>query len=66
MRCHTCRIDRSPSVGTATMFSGKNRHCGVPVTAGVRYVLAGFLGYDADNDGDDSVEDKEVEAVVSR
>ena len=34
-----------PPVGFATMFSGKNRHCGVATTAGVRYILAGFLRY---------------------
>ena len=26
------------------MFSGRNRHCGREITAGVRYILAGFLG----------------------
>eukprot|EP00746_Dinoflagellata_sp_MGD_P060994 gnl/MRDRNA2_/MRDRNA2_25847_c0_seq1.p1 gnl/MRDRNA2_/MRDRNA2_25847_c0~~gnl/MRDRNA2_/MRDRNA2_25847_c0_seq1.p1 ORF type:complete len:437 (-),score=85.25 gnl/MRDRNA2_/MRDRNA2_25847_c0_seq1:156-1466(-) len=40
-------IDReptfSPPMGYATMFNGKNRHSGVPVSAGVRYILAGFL-----------------------
>ena len=34
-----------PPMGYATMFSGKNRHCGVATTAGVRYILAGFLRY---------------------
>jgi hypothetical protein len=28
--------------GSAVMFSGKNRHCGKAITAGVRYILAGF------------------------
>ena len=34
-----------PGRGHATMFSGKNRHCGVATTSGTRYVLAGFLNY---------------------
>jgi hypothetical protein len=34
-----------PEKGFATMFSGKNRHCGLPITAGVRFILAGFLRY---------------------
>jgi hypothetical protein len=32
-----------PAEGFATLFSGKNRHCGLPITSGVRYILAGFL-----------------------
>jgi len=32
-----------PTQGKAVLFSGKNRHCGVPITRGVRYILAGFL-----------------------
>ena len=32
-----------PKRGRAVMFSGKNRHRGRPITAGVRYILAGFL-----------------------
>ena len=35
-----------PPMGYATMFSGKNRHCGVATTRGVRYILAGFLRYE--------------------
>lgn len=35
-----------PAVGCATLFSGKNRHCGVAITAGTRYILAGFLKVD--------------------
>lgn len=34
-----------PDKGYATLFSGKNRHCGLPITSGVRYILAGFLRY---------------------
>jgi len=34
-----------PPLGYATLFSGKNRHCGVATTRGVRYILAGFLRY---------------------
>lgn len=34
-----------PDIGYATLFSGKNRHCGLPITSGVRYILAGFLRY---------------------
>ena len=34
-----------PAKGYATLFSGKNRHCGLPITSGVRYILAGFLKY---------------------
>ena len=33
-----------PEAGRAVMFSGRNRHCGREITAGVRYILAGFLG----------------------
>jgi hypothetical protein len=32
-----------PRRGCATLFSGKNRHCGVAITSGTRYVLAGFV-----------------------
>ena len=32
-----------PKRGCATLFSGKNRHCGVAITSGTRYVLAGFV-----------------------
>lgn len=34
-----------PSTGIAVMFAGQNRHCGVPVTSGVRYILAGFCAF---------------------
>ena len=34
-----------PDVGWASLFSGRNRHCGLPITTGVRYILAGFLAY---------------------
>jgi hypothetical protein len=34
-----------PDRGFATMFAGKNRHCGMAIQAGVRYILAGFLKY---------------------
>jgi hypothetical protein len=34
-----------PAVGCATLFSGKNRHCGMAISAGVRYILAGFCTY---------------------
>ena len=37
-----------PPQGMCVMFSGKNRHKGVPITRGVRYILAGFLGDDSD------------------
>lgn len=33
---------RPEQEGSAVMFSGKNRHCGKAITAGVRYILAGF------------------------
>lgn len=32
-----------PAVGCAIGFNGQNRHCGLSVTQGVRYILAGFL-----------------------
>eukprot|EP01052_Picozoa_sp_SAG31_P013384 SAG31_NODE_803_length_12003_cov_25.248593_9_plen_89_part_00 len=34
-----------PPCGYATLFNGKNRHCGVAISAGRRYILAGFLAY---------------------
>ena len=34
-----------PDRGFATLFSGKNRHCGMAISSGTRYVLAGFLSY---------------------
>jgi len=34
------------SVGGAIGFCGRNRHCGQPITSGVRYILAGFLSYE--------------------
>jgi len=37
-----------PTQGKCVFFSGKNRHCGVPITRGVRYILAGFCGDDSD------------------
>jgi hypothetical protein len=37
-----------PPQGMCVMFSGKNRHKGLPITRGVRYILAGFLGDDSD------------------
>ena len=36
-------IFRPEVEGHAVMFSGQNRHCGVQIEGGVRYVLAGFL-----------------------
>ena len=32
-------------VGSCVVFSGQNRHCGTAITAGVRYVLTGFVLY---------------------
>jgi hypothetical protein len=32
-----------PTAGSAIGFNGQNRHSGLPVTRGVRYILAGFL-----------------------
>jgi hypothetical protein len=32
-----------PPRGSAAASHGHNRHCGQPVTRGVRYILAGFL-----------------------
>ena len=42
---------RPKKEGRAVMFSGQNRHRGVPITGGKRYVLAGFLSLEgvADN-----------------
>ena len=37
----TCR----PALGSALVFSGKNRHSGVAITSGVRYILTGFCDY---------------------
>jgi hypothetical protein len=37
----------SPAAGGAIGFNGQNRHEGLPVTAGVRYILAGFLMQEA-------------------
>jgi len=34
-----------PGKGHASLFSGKNRHCGLAISKGVRYILAGFLKY---------------------
>ena len=34
-----------PSRGYATIFSGKNRHCGLAISQGTRFVLAGFLSH---------------------
>jgi len=35
----------TPATGAALFFSGQHLHAGHPVTAGVRYVLAGFCRY---------------------
>ena len=43
--------------GHATLFSGKNRHCGLAISSGVRYVLAGFLAFGNDDDDDDDNDD---------
>ena len=40
-----------PKRGHATLFSGKNRHQGLAITAGTRYVLAGFLKYTGGGEG---------------
>lgn len=37
-----------PDQGFASLFAGKNRHCGLAISTGVRYVLAGFLAYSGD------------------
>ena len=44
------------------MFSGKNRHSGVPITRGVRYILAGFLG---DNYAPDDFEEDDVSTLIA-
>lgn len=36
---------RPEKVGTAVLFSGKNKHEGVAITSGVRYILTGFCYY---------------------
>ena len=49
------------------MFSGKNRHCGVPITRGLRYILAGFCGDDSEftleDHGDSGDEDDDWEEL---
>jgi predicted 2-oxoglutarate/Fe(II)-dependent dioxygenase YbiX len=37
-----------PPQGTALLFSGRNRHRGVAITRGVRYILAGFCAFPED------------------
>jgi hypothetical protein len=37
-----------PDQGFASLFAGKNRHCGLAISTRVRYVLAGFLAYSGD------------------
>ena len=37
---------KKPPVGGAVAFCGQSRHRGLPVTAGTRYILAGFLTYE--------------------
>ena len=44
--------------GHATLFSGKNRHCGLAISSGVRYVLADFLAFGNDDDDDDDDDDE--------
>lgn len=34
---------RAPPAGSAVTFCGQNRHAGLPITAGTRYILAGFI-----------------------
>ena len=34
-----------PDAGDALLFSGQNRHRGVPIVRGTRYVLAGFCAF---------------------
>ena len=31
--------------GDCIIFNGKNRHCGVGITKGTRYILTGFIDY---------------------
>eukprot|EP00729_Bicosta_minor_P006387 gene6387-17794_t len=40
-------------------FSGKNRHCGVPITRGVRYILAGFCGDDSAYAQQDDIDEEQ-------
>jgi hypothetical protein len=32
-----------PSIGKSVMFNGKNRHSGVPITSGIRYIICWIL-----------------------
>lgn len=31
--------------GDCLIFNGKNKHCGVKITSGTRYILTGFINY---------------------
>ena len=53
-----------PKQGKCVMFSGKNRHSGVPITRGVRYILAGFLG-DNSNYAPDDFEEDDVSTLIA-
>ena len=41
-------VYRPQKAGSAILFSGKNLHEGVALTAGVRYILTGFCEYEYD------------------
>ena len=47
------------AMGYAIGFNGRNRHHGVPVTRGVRYILTGFLEEEYDDDDDDDDEQQQ-------
>lgn len=41
---------RPNKAGSAVLFSGKNRHEGVPISSGTRYILTGFCEYVQEHD----------------
>ena len=57
----TNEIKRVDKKGSGVTFCGKNKHEGLPVTKGVRYILAGFMRY-GDPNGCSSGEEEESES----
>ena len=47
-----------PGAGKCVVFCGRNKHMGIAVTRGTRYIMAGFLAYGTPKGCDDSSDDE--------
>jgi hypothetical protein len=51
----------STSIGSAVIFCGKNKHMGLEITQGTRYILAGFLNIENKLFCENQTENEEIE-----